>query len=85
MPPLETDMMVETQDTERVNYHMVQELKHLCSMIKKVMSERLDWIRGLGELTEMCKEDWPHTKKNWITEVNTKQEKFSQNAEKGRN
>lgn len=82
MPPLETDTTVETQDTERVDYHMVQELKHLCSMIKKVMSERLDRIRELRELTEMCKEDWPQ---NRITEVNAKQEKFSQNAEKGGN
>lgn len=43
------------------------------------MSEHLKSIRELREMTEMCK---PDEAQNRITEVNAKQDKFSQHAGK---
>ncbi|XP_053414823.1 type 2 phosphatidylinositol 4,5-bisphosphate 4-phosphatase isoform X1 [Nycticebus coucang] len=79
MPPLETDIAVETEEIERIETNIIQNLKTLCAMIKRVMSERLESIRELRELTEMCKLDCPQ---NEITEVNAKQDKMPPNSEK---
>jgi len=78
MPPLETDIAVETEERVRFDHHTIQELKDLCSLIKRLMSERLESIKG-RELTEMCKLD---RSQNRIPEVNAKQEKPAEKKEK---
>lgn len=40
MPPLETDIMVQTEEVERIETRIIQSLKDLCTMIKRIMSER---------------------------------------------
>lgn len=79
MPPIETDIMVQTEEIERIETRIIQSLRDLCIMVKRVMSERFESIRELRELTEMFKLDWPQ---NEITEVNAKQDKVSENAQK---
>lgn len=68
------NIAVEIDEVVRIEYHITQEPKDLCSMIKRLLPERLKSIRKLIEITEMCK---PHRAQNGITEVNAKQEKFS--------
>lgn len=72
MPPLETDIAVETEELVRFEDHITRELTYLCSVIKRLMSERLKNIRELRDITEMCK---PDRAENRVTEVNAKQEK----------
>lgn len=76
MPPLET----ETEEVVRFEYHVTQELKDLCSVIKRLISERLKSIREMREITEMCK---PDQSQNRVTEVNAKEEK-QQAGKKGK-
>lgn len=77
MPPLETDIAVETEERVRFDHRVTQELKDLCSLIKRLVSECLE--RREREITEMCK---PDRSQNRITEVNAKQEKHAEKKEK---
>lgn len=42
MPPLETDIEMETEEVVRMEYYMAQELADLSSKIKRLLSERLE-------------------------------------------
>lgn len=73
MPPLEADIPVvpvEIQDMESVKRRIIEEIKDLCLVMRKVMSEHLEGFREF-ELTKMCKPDWPPSE---TTKVNAKQE-----------
>lgn len=65
MPLLGRDIEMETEDIRRIENHIIQELKNLFAIIKRVMSERLENTRKLRELTEGRTLDWPQ---NRITE-----------------
>lgn len=77
MPPLETEITVETEDVV-IEYNVVRQLKDLCTMIKRLMSERFENIEELRAITEMCKSDGAE---NGVAEENAKQE-FPENGGK---
>lgn len=81
MPPLGRDIEMETEDIRRIENHIIQELKNLFAIIKRVMSERLENTRKLGELTEGRTLDWPQ---NRITEVSAKPQIVTEYREKGK-
>lgn len=71
MPPLETEIAVETEERVRFDYHTAQALRELCSLIKRLMSERLRSVEDFKEITERK----PDQSQNGVAEVNAKQEK----------
>ena len=73
MPPLETNIAVETEKIARIKYHIAPELKDLCLMIKSAVVGALEKCEG-AERTEMLESDGAQ---NRITEVNTKREIFT--------
>lgn len=73
MAPLEADIPVipvEVQDMESIKRRIIEEIKDLCLVMKKVMAEHLEGFREF-ELTKMSRPDWPP---NETTEENAEQE-----------